>query len=546
MKRLFIFLLLTCVGVARADASSRHGVKKPRPKASGLSVPSEGNAELRRLMNELGTDKDALMKAAAQKPTVASNTAEETKLSKSKIRRLKKKKAKESAASVSGTGSDVEADSDTSPAPVPVPVVHKTPTKDSPWKPVSKQDLLQDTIDFPPPVHDSTQKPLQRKHRSSSKVTVELKSPPSPVQVDTVAEEVPPTLTDAFTNTVEGVAESVLDGDDTGHGGSGNEDAAGIGDGLPAPHSTFVDVTSAQQRFGFSSPPSHRSCHSRSDSVADDTLAGLVDDADDFRAGEDALKPGDEPVDSKALVPAQHTLRVAAVSEEVDSKSESDNKAAANATRTPVIPVVSLLGDLITSFDGKSYHEVIPGDALTADAWNIPLNAMNQSRFNALLKISGLNHVKVPESLQVVYLASHTAENNKQAKTAALSILGGSVYGISERPMDSGEFTLTLVSLYKMVKTIEPDRIYDAIYADRSLSKQNHAEHRHNMLLCALAVKADVENLFGDSRMATIADWAKKDVSDVERDLSALETRFDMAGYLVRGTKFRSMEDVDQ
>lgn len=628
MKRFFIFLLLTCVGVARADAASKPGTKKPVAKGTLVSASAERDAELKRLTRELGTDKDALMKAAAQKPTAVSNTGEQPKPSKSQRRRQKARDKKAAASGVLDTGSDVEGDSDTSPAPVPVvhtqprgaprgeprptlpvtasvtgtksalppprgipggrPPVTASPPRGVPapmgtgslfptvsgpkvpppppglqmgrsparpvWPKPHGSDQLGDTDTFPPiptATHGASPRPRYLTQHVKGQAAVKpttLVSSHSPVHsVDTDegddsegSGDGKPAAQAAVQTTglppsVKEVVESVLSDDEMDQSGSGDEDAASEGDDFTAPRGTLVDVKASAQ-FGFGSPFSHRSRHSRSDSVAftDDALAGLVDDADDFGAGKDALKPANKPVvtavDVTAIVTGQQPSHYVAASGFVSNDEEEDSNVPDNT--------------LFKWFDDTYTTRVILTDTLKADAWSIPVNALTPSHFSALLNKSGVDLGTTPESLQVVYLASRA--DSPQAKTTGLSILGGSVYGISERPMNADEFKLTLVSLYSLVKSIEADDIFAAIYADHSLSKQNHAEHRHNMLLCALAVKADVDQVFGDSRMATIAGWAHGTAADIERDLSALETRFDMPGHLVIGTKFPStMEDVD-
>ncbi len=600
MKRFFIFLLLTCVGVAAStEAYARDkprftarqipenpGAKKPVAKGTLVSASAERDAELRRLMNELGTDKDALMKAAASKATVASNTGEETKLSKGQ-RRRQKAKDKKAAASVSGTGSDVEGDSDTSFAPAPAPVVHTQPRgaprgEPRPTLPVTAS-VTGTKSALPPPRGTTGERPPVTASpprgvpapmmgtgfspRGTLPVVLNQRDAPQPPPgLQMGRSPARPVWPKPHGSDQLGDTDTFPPIPTATHGASPRsrhltkgQAAVGLGSTLPPSpvHSVDTDEEEAQQRFGFSSPPSHRSRHSRRDSMTfagDDLTAGLVDDADNFGAGKDALKPANKPivtpaVDATAIVTGQHTLRVAALDEsDADDASSLQDK---DLTHPAVVPAGDVQkSTLITWFDEWSETHfdgfALNKSALESESWVLSGAWEDQTRFWALLKANNLSQTTTtPEYLQVVYLAS--CADSPQARTAGLNILGGSVYGISDAPMTGDQFRLTLWSLYSLVKGMEVSEIERSIYASQGIfTVQQHEQHRHDMLLCALAVKADVDKVFGDSRMATIAGWTGSEPTDVERDLSALETHFDMPGYLVRRTKFPStMEDVD-
>ncbi len=285
-----------------------------------------------------------------------------------------------------------------------------------------------------------------------------------------------------------------------------------------------------------SRPPSRTASH-RSDLPRDGSS-----DQEDVDDNDDNTNPN-----ATALVPVGGPV----VRFTASDVGADDGGLSGDSLLPPPLPTTTGLPEntLITWFNewSKTYFDgfALNRSALESESWMLSDAWEDQTRFMALLKANNLGQTTTtPEYLQVVYLAS--CADSPQARTAGLNILGGSVYGISDAPMTGDQFRLTLWSLYSLVKGMEVSEIERSIYASQGIfTVQQHEQHRHDMLLCALAVKADVDKVFGDSRMATIAGWTGSEPADVERDLSVLETRFEMPGHLIVGTKFRSMEDVD-
>ena len=330
----------------------------------------------------------------------------------------------------------------------------------------------------------------------------------------------------------EGESDGDTDGDEGGDSDNQGSAAEVTGQhldpmGLQAA-SVNSDGVDADDVLKTSRPPSQTTSHHSG-------LAKSESDQEDVDDNNDNVNPN-----ATALVLANESIRVTASDVGADDSDLSGDSLppsplpVSTATSLPENTLITWFNEWSkTHFDGFALNN----SALESESWALSNAWEDQNRFGALLKAHDLSQTTTtPECLQVVYLAS--CANSPQAKTAGLNILGGSVYGISDTPMTGDQFRLTLWSLYSLVKDMEARDIEQAIYASQgSFGAQQYEQHRHNMLLCALAVKADVENLFGKDRMVTIGGWAHSQPADVERDLSILEARFDMPGHLVVGRR---------